>query len=213
MNNTDLLREAAILTQVNKFVGVAIALIGAFIVAPDGASRILQISGTRIRSRVNRFRRSTQKITLQGLSEEGRASDAMSVQKNNYPWMSDAPIDERIETLHRYIIDLEKRLNDTMSAVSQERGAREEALTELNRTFTARLDELHRLLQEKERQTATIDARGLPVIGFGVVLSGIPEALAEIPLHVGWALPFAGFAWMVVAARDGIRDRRATSAS
>jgi hypothetical protein len=57
MNNSSILTEAAVLTQVNKWVGVIIALIGAFIAAPDGARLIFRSSATWIRTQINRFRK------------------------------------------------------------------------------------------------------------------------------------------------------------
>ncbi|MGN9846400.1 hypothetical protein ACTMTI_50650 [Nonomuraea sp. H19] len=69
------------------------------------------------------------------------------------------------------------------------------------------LEELHRLLKEKDQQTATINARAIPVLGAGIFLNGVPEALAEIPWHLGWLLPFLGFGAMVAALLGSRRSR------
>jgi hypothetical protein len=39
---------------------------------------------------------------------------------------------------------------------------------------------LHRLLTEKDQEAATINANAIPAIGAGILLEGVPEALAEI---------------------------------
>jgi hypothetical protein len=144
------------------------------------------------------------------MAVESSSAGRLTAIKYDYPWKPDAPVDERIETLRAYITSVETRLNETITGVSQERADRETAITELARTLHARLDELHQLLKEKDRQMATIDARGLPVIGAGIFLSGIPEALAELPWHLGWILPFAGFGWMVAAVLGAVRARHVT---
>jgi hypothetical protein len=57
---------------------------------------------------------------------------------------------------------------------------------ELKRTLEEKTAELRLLVEEKERESAQIDARALPVVGFGILLSGIPEELASIPFGLGW---------------------------
>ena len=42
-----------------------------------------------------------------------------------------------------------------------------------------------------ERQTARVNARGLPLIGFGIVMTGIPDGLATWA-WVGWLFTAAG---------------------
>jgi hypothetical protein len=59
MNNPSILTEAAVLTQVNKWVGVIIALIGALVAAPDGTRLIFRSTATWIRAQINRFRKSS----------------------------------------------------------------------------------------------------------------------------------------------------------
>jgi len=70
--------------------------------------------------------------------------------------------------------------------------------------------ELRRLLDERERQAAEIDARALPLAGFGIVLSGIPDELAwwPFPYPYGWLFPVLAFAvtvWMGVLAWRALR--------
>lgn len=212
MTGASVLTEAAVLAQVNKVVGVIIAMIGAIVAAPDGALLLYRSFTARVRAMINKFRnRSTPAAKVSG-SFHGTLP-AMTMTASGRVWRPDDPIDARIDALRAHISDVEGRLSETRNALNQERDARESAIAELGRDLHARLDELHQLLQEKERQMATIDARGLPVIGFGILLSGVPEFLAELPRIIGWALPFAGFAWMVVAVLDSVRRRHSRSAA
>ncbi|GAA4189999.1 hypothetical protein GCM10022252_27580 [Streptosporangium oxazolinicum] len=134
MNTPSVLTEAAILAQVNKVVGVIIALIGALVAAPDGTRLIFRTSANWLRIQVNRFRKPPTKIIQIGMAEESSAAGSMTVKKSGYAWTPDAPVDERIETLRAYIADVETRLNEALSALGQERADREAAVTELARS-------------------------------------------------------------------------------
>ena len=61
-----------------------------------------------------------------------------------------------------------------------------QVVAELKRTLEQKTAELRLLVEEKERESAQIDARALPVVGFGILLSGIPEELASISFGLGW---------------------------
>lgn len=67
--------------------------------------------------------------------------------------------------------------------------------------------ELRRLLDERERQAARIDARGLPVVGFGILLSGVPDELASFLYPFGWLLPIFGIVITVTAGVSAWRER------
>ncbi len=68
--------------------------------------------------------------------------------------------------------------------------------------------ELRQQLAERDHEGARIDARGLPVIGFGILLSGIPDELASIPWGLGWVFPILGLGAGVAAALTPYRRRR-----
>ncbi|MDQ4021837.1 MAG: hypothetical protein M3257_09500 [Actinomycetota bacterium] len=58
--------------------------------------------------------------------------------------------------------------------------SREQLGAEFTRALQETTAELRRLGEEKERESAQIDARGLPVVGFGILLSDIPEKPATL---------------------------------
>jgi hypothetical protein len=96
--------------------------------------------------------------------------------------------------------------------VSQEASDRKDAIAEPHQTLKAEAAELRRLLDTKDHETAAIDARGLPVIGFGIVLSGVPEALASIPWYLGWLLPAAGLGATIVMVVHTVKAHRRSRA-
>lgn len=114
-------------------------------------------------------------------------------------WHPTASVDERIEALHQHITEVEGQLIEVSQQLSQETSKRERALAELEAGLRAETAELRRLLEEQEHRAARVDARGLPVIALGIVLSGIPDQLASIPYGIGWVAPVLGIAAAVAA--------------
>ncbi|MGP3916333.1 hypothetical protein [Nonomuraea sp. 10N515B] len=206
MNNTSLVTEAVVLTQVNKWVGVIIAVIATLVVAPDGSRMLFSRTSTWMRAQVNRFRKRPPQSIGVVAGGMGATFGNLTMTATARAWHPNAPVDERIEALRSHISDIEGRLNKTKEEVSRERSAREEVIATLTTEFRSKLDELHQLLKEKDHQAATINARAIPVIGAGIFLNGVPEALAEIPWHLGWILPFAGFGLMIIAVMDARRQ-------
>jgi hypothetical protein len=67
---------------------------------------------------------------------------------------------------------------------------------------------LTRRLEATERRSAKVDARGIWPIGFGIVLTGIPDELARISV-IGWLFVAGVVAWTIFAAIEAITDRTA----
>jgi hypothetical protein len=84
--------------------------------------------------------------------------------------------------------------------VWEETASRERVVAELSRTIKEETAKLGRLLEEREQESARIDARGLPVVGFGILLSGVPDELAAIPF------PWGGYFRLSVQVRPPLRS-------
>ncbi len=210
MSNATVLTEVAVLTEVNKFVGVFIALTGAFVAAPDGARLLFGSTVKRIgRALSSLIRKPPTSFTGKGsapavamviggggkiITRNGPASDS---------------VEDRIQALQEHLNQVEDRLTETTKALKQEKSERVAAVTDLTRTFQNQVDHINHLLTEKDRQMATIDARGL--LPFGIALSGVPEFLAGLPLRLGWFLVFGGFAVTIVAVMGAIQSHRSTA--
>jgi len=114
-------------------------------------------------------------------------------------WDPSAPVDERIEALHQQITKVDGRLDGVLHELRQEVADRKRVVAELQQNLGAQNAELRGLLEEDKRRSALTDARGLPVVAFGILLSGVPDELASIPYGVGWLLPALGIFFSVVA--------------
>lgn len=196
MNDLDLLSD------LNRWVGVAIAVVGSVVVAPTGTV-LLWRSATdwmlqrkhQLCGQLARFLPFLRRdVTIHATSATGAASafGSATVTVSARAWHPGAPVDERIEALRQHITEVEGQLNEVTRNLREETASRERLAVELKRTLEEKTTELSRLDEEKERESAQIDARGLPVIGFGILLSGIPDELASIPLGFGWIFPILG---------------------
>jgi hypothetical protein len=201
------MNDPSLLSDLNRYVGVALAVVGSVVVAPRGTV-LLWRSVTdwppqrkqQLRGQLARFlpfwRRDVtiHAASAGGVSAFGSATATVSARA----WHPNAPVDERIEVLRQHITELEGRLNEVTGKLREETASREQVVTELKRTLEEKTAELHRLVQEKERENAQIDARGLPIVGSGILLSGIPDVLASIPFGLGWMVPILGVGLIVV---------------
>ncbi|MEQ4723176.1 hypothetical protein [Nonomuraea sp. B19D2] len=192
MNSTSVVTEAAILAEVNKGVGVVIAVIGAIIISPAGWRALLQPSASWMRAQFDRIRKPSPQPLSLSASGSGETFGNTTIMNAPPPRLTDQPVADQVAMVYAYLRSVEGRLNQLMTSLADEKSARDKQLAELAATLQGRFDKLEDRMIEQERQAARIDARGLPVIATGIVLSGIPEWLAALPLRIGWALPVIG---------------------
>jgi hypothetical protein len=210
--------EATVLSGVNRWVGVVVALVGTIVVAPSGWTLLLQsisqfteewlrAARTQISRIVPWLRPKPTSVSMSarvGGSASLSASARISVAKG---WNPTAPVDARIEILLQRIIEAEGQLDAITRNVSDESSARKAAIEEVERKFQTETRALRSAIENQERYAALLDARGLPSLAIGIVLSGVPDDLARIPLHLGWLLPVIGVAAALLATVGAIRSR------
>jgi hypothetical protein len=219
------MEEAELLVDVNRVVGVLIAVVGSVVVAPAGTRLLLGSSwawlyrlGSRARDRLLQalpFLRGA--TTIQGSVVVLEPADLMlsagTVTLSGRGWTPSSSVTARVEALRQYIIDVDDRLSRVAGQLRKDISDGQAAIAKLDRALEAEAAELRRLLDERDRESARIDARGLPVIGFGVVLSGVPEVAASLPWHLGWLLPLLGVAAAGVAIGHAVREHRSQMAT
>jgi hypothetical protein len=215
--------ELGLLSEVNRWVGVTIALVGSVVVAPDGTRLLWSSSWARLRHQgfraqvwlarklpflapyVLRNLRFASSIVM-GAGGEGINFPRSVAVADERPWPTAASVGARIEALRQYVAEIEERLDDAVRWLGDEARVRTVAIRELDRKLADATADLRRLAETRDRQAAVVDARGLPVIGLGIVLSGVPEALAALPWHLGWAMPVLGACSAIVAVFHTIRQ-------
>lgn len=184
--------------DVIRYVGVFVALAGAVIAAPGGARRLLGISGDWLRSegrwlcrqirRLLPFRaRHHPPLRTSAVGDAGAGGDVLDVDKMTRTWDANLPAWVKVERLHEQVEDIIVRVRQIWKQMQAEDSRIREELTSVV-TELRDADRAIRLrLDQAERRAAQIDARGILLIGLGIVLTGIPTELAAWhPL--GWIM-------------------------
>jgi hypothetical protein len=192
------LPHPSLLANINRWVGVSIALVGAVAVAPGGTKLLLESTWRWLRRRGDQVRSQLARVlpflrrdvTVHAVSATASVSAGTSLAgtATGRVWEPNSSVDERLEALRKHITEVEGRLNQLNQAVRTEASNSQRVLAELEATLRAEIIEIRRLLAEEERESALIDARGLPVVAFGILLSGAgPARIDSVSSRVGVA--------------------------
>ncbi|MEV0968501.1 hypothetical protein [Microtetraspora glauca] len=202
--------ETEILTWVIKWTGVAITLIGLFIVAPHALLSIWRRSKDWIKRKISSLLQRPQTVHV-GLVDGGAVVEGVTVlQVGGFTWDESVPVEERIARLRAYVESVESRLNNSFERIAEERTAREQAVSELEAQLRKEINELRGIIEAQERESLVIDTRGLVPIVFGVIFGNVPEFLATWPAwHLAWFWPFLGFGLTVMIATKSWTERTA----
>jgi hypothetical protein len=192
------------------------AVLGAILVAPSGAGLLwrsanqsLRKGQGRVRGLLARFLPFLRRHMQVHVTDAAAGADLVGVATltaTGAVWPGDAPMPEQIEALRRRVAEMEEQLQRLAQQLREEVSLREQAVVELQSALQQGRTRLEGLLEVRERQSARIDARGLPVIAAGIVLSSGPDELASIPYGIGLVFTILGIG--VLAASLAVFCRR-----
>ncbi|MDN4611461.1 hypothetical protein [Arthrobacter burdickii] len=192
--------QPSTLEPIIKWTGVLVGLAGAILASPDGSRQFVRASWRWVRSLFGPRSPSVESAT-------GQASGGVRTEGTAYgvkPWDEHTTLKTRIDMLLTRI----EQLEGTLVQVKAELGNRIDSLGAQISELTSALDqakqELHRRIDTNEKRAAEIDAFGLPVIGLGIFLSGVPDELAAAP-WVGVPLTIVSIAAAIVVFALGIK--------
>lgn len=191
-----------VLANVNQVVGVGIAVVGLVVTAPSGTKKLFVSTWGWLQRRQGQVRHHLARLlpflrrdgTVQGTTAVGTAMATFGgvASAEGWAWSASSPADERIEALRKHLMEVEGRLNDVRRQLRDETRTREQSLAELERRIRLELGQLQQSIISRDQQSARIDARGLPVVAAGIVLSGLPDELAGFLYPLGWL-------WVIIA--------------
>lgn len=198
-----------------RYVGVAVAVVGTGAAAPGGVNWLIRRFGESRRSVVIRIRSwlaqvfpsFAKSVTVQVGTAMATATALPPEIVVRRGWEEFAPMIAKIERLRLMLGDLNQELRRLEQRLDQEvvrvRTDMEEVLTEIRESIQRLSDHVY----ASERDSARADARGILLLGLGVVMTGIPDGLAHFP-PVGWCATglTAGIALGIL---DNIRRRPA----
>ena len=214
------LRAVDSVVNAARWFGVLIAIVGAVIVAPAGAQRLAK-DAQRWAEDAAKWSRATLARLIRWLRRPDTAGPKTVASATTIPTPTVTTITEKVWPESGDLADkveaLRQRVDELHSMVNKLRADHDKRLDEVSAELhatTAELrdavDAVHRRQDKAEYLAAQIDAHGLPVIVWGIVLTGIPDG----PLRwwwwgwFGWLLIVAGVAWTALAIRHAFLRRR-----
>ncbi|BCW66747.1 hypothetical protein NicSoilB4_15100 [Arthrobacter sp. NicSoilB4] len=119
-------------------------------------------------------------------------------------WGPDSPLEHRINILLGRVEGLKAALKEAKGELSGRLDVHSQKIADLRRAIDEAQLSLHNRIDINEEKAARIDAYGLPVIGLGIFLSGVPQELASVP-WLGIPLTVIGVALTIIVLVLGIR--------
>lgn len=214
--------DGFLLADVNRWVGVFIAVVGAVVVEPNGTRLLLQSSWAWLRRLVRRAHHALARVlpflrkgasvkaAATGVGEGILTVEGMAVGRTA---SETGTPQEQLDSLRQLVVALETVVNGLAADLQVEVANRRQALDALEARLTADTHQVRQELDERERQDARINARGLPVIAAGIFLSGVPDQLAGWLYPFGWLWPIVALWLAVTAAVPSVRRTFASSES
>jgi hypothetical protein len=206
------------LEDFTRYVAASIAILGAFVVSPQGAaifSGHLWTPVRKARARLARwlpfFGRST---TVHAGSISSGLNIFGSVRARVRPaWPERPTVKDLGEAVQNWLGRVDGELDALWSALETERTERQQTVQSARAALQASINDLEERMREAEHRTAEHDSRALPVVGLGAVMGTIPGELAALPLWLYVPLLLAAAGSSSVAAVSAWRLRRGNVAT
>jgi hypothetical protein len=206
------------LDSLTRWIGAGVAVLGAFVVSPDGSRLIGKTIADRCsyafgqaKGRLARLlpflRRDVSVHAAVALSDAAGVADAIVVDRT-MDWDPEETIAEKVERLHTQIGGLVQWYSDLRITVDEGFAAETARYVALGDRVDKSAREFRDLHLRAERRAVTTDARALPIVGAGVLLSGAPEAFVWLPWPVWGFLMLGVIALAGSLTRAAWRDRR-----
>lgn len=194
-----------LLLHVTRVVGVICGVTGTYIIAPGAFAELMRStfqwlrgSGARARRVAVRAlsgarnalppwlgkllpRRQHKRTVVDG-SGSGEASADASVTRGFEVWEPDAPLERKIEVLRSNLQNTRAWLQGLEGQVADTQTKFHAAIAHEGKRVDDLLDEI----RLASRRQLSLNARGLPVVAIGIVLTGVPDAIASICHQAGW---------------------------
>ncbi|MCZ9880537.1 hypothetical protein [Arthrobacter sp. B2a2-09] len=186
--------DALLLEELIKWTGIGVALAGAILTSPDGTRRLVR--GLWLWIQKVFLRRVPQPAHNATVTMESHLTGRDSLTAE-LMWGPDSPLDHRIEILRGRIEGLKAELTDMKSELGGRLNVHDQILAQLSADIDETRRMLHTRIDISEEKSAQIDAFGLPIIGLGILLSGVPQELAA----VAWlGVPLTAFSIVMTIA-------------
>jgi hypothetical protein len=198
------------LTDVINWVGVAVGVLGAIVVAPSGFSEFARkiVTGARrfLPSKPKNVTVSAGTASAFAAAMQGYAHVGMPTGLGDHELLQ--YLVQRLDELSKTLLDVQKQADDRHRQIKRE-------ISRIESSGKRSESEILRMISDSERQSAQFNARGLPLIAAGTVMTGPASILAEC-VPFGWVCVAGGIGLVIYGVwpwrdrflRRSKRDRR-----
>lgn len=181
--------EAVTLEDFTRYAAAFIAMLGAFVVSPQGAALLggrlwtpVQKVGAQLSRWVPFLRRST--TVHLGVASSTLTLTSSARARARPGWPEQPTVDALATATRDWLGRVDEELNELWSALDGERGRVGTALDDARKQLDESIKALEQRMLDAERQAAEHDARALPVVAVGAVMGTIASELASLPLWI-----------------------------
>ncbi len=191
--------EASLLTGVNKWLGIAIAIVAAFSASPRGSWQMAASSARWIARRISaglhflaRFLPFLRReVTIPVGTATGTLHVHVGAIGEAEVWTPSASVEEKIEALRGLVSETRQKVHELSARVDAEAKLLRSEIAESEQHLLQGMADLRAQVDRANQDAATIDARSLPVIAVGILFAGAPEELARMWFPVNWMVTVA----------------------
>jgi len=139
-----------------------------------------------------------------GIAGETAIGAPLIIVAQGWRWESGAAVEQKVELLRERTERLIEQVADLRPDLHGAERRLEASIAALGDRIEETRTEIVEREERKDRQAASVDARGLPVLALGIILSTIPDEMSKIPGGRGWivfaaltavSLAFTGHTW------------------
>jgi hypothetical protein len=181
-------------SDVIRWVGVVIAVVGAILATPEGIASIwlyLKQQQRKLRVLAKRLLRHPTRVVGQGGVMVARSTMSGTAHASPWqPWLPLADADSKIEILHKQVDFLQEEINQLRRQMDRTSGDLTKKIREAEDRVRGLVEQLSSELRGERRQASRVDARGLGPIALGIVLTGLRTSFQPSPLWDGWPLRY-----------------------
>ena len=181
------------LANLIRWVGVIVALLASFLAAPDATWHIIKKIAEGTSSAASYTGEQTGKLWDHLLGKATPSVTGMAAVLGPAPvggrtgdvtWQvdADAHLRSRVGWIEQRVLNLFEIAHLVQQKMTTRGREARRAGEEVGRRLADEVAAIHRRTDAQEEALTRVDARALPVVGVGIVLSGIPEPLAQY----GW---------------------------
>lgn len=187
--------------DVIRYLGVLITLAGTTALAPDATRHIAVNIAVNVARRYQRVRLAISRILGWPRGHAvgadlhlrwGYASlaETANIEAEAEVTPATGTVDQRIDALHRKVLEVERRQSEVLDAVNQEREDRATAVAKVQSRADDAVMAITSRLNIERKRALEIDYHGVYVLFLGTLLAGAPEVVAAWPRWVGVLLLF-----------------------